>query len=469
LVSRRGSREDAGAEAGDRETALPGRGERVLVFAPHPDDELMGCGGLIQEAMARGAEVHVALMTNGDGAELALIFGERELPLKGEAFIALGRARQEESLAALSAIGLPADHVHFLGYPNNGLAALWRAQHWLRSQPFRSPYTRAASSPYERCFTRGAVYCGEQLLSDVIALLRELKPSAVYVTHPQDLHPDHWASCAFVDFALATLASGASTSLSLAPPRAQSRGGGEDWASGVRVYGYLIHWPHYPSPRRLAPSLPLPPPSDLAGERGSWVLLPLRPRVTERKLRAIRMYRSQRPSLDRLLLDFARANEAFELLSPAEAQEGKPLVWNDEESGRSHLGGAEMRQLWLEVERDLSVRAVLTRAPRKLKKGSYVAIDIRSWDQREAPVIMAVEVGPGDAAKGVRVKGDKVSSLPVAARSIGPGKLEIHGMNLGLAQEECKTFFVSSWGSVHDKTMDPAVISQVGLLSGGGQ
>ena len=40
--------------------------DRVLVFAPHPDDEALGCGGLIQQAVELGAEVRVIFQTDGD-------------------------------------------------------------------------------------------------------------------------------------------------------------------------------------------------------------------------------------------------------------------------------------------------------------------------------------------------------------------------------------------------------------------
>lgn len=40
---------------------------RVLVLAPHPDDETMGCGGTLAR-LARHAEIRVVLVTNGDGA-----------------------------------------------------------------------------------------------------------------------------------------------------------------------------------------------------------------------------------------------------------------------------------------------------------------------------------------------------------------------------------------------------------------
>lgn len=41
---------------------------RVLVLAPHPDDECIGCGGLIATLLARGVPVKVVLVTDGAGA-----------------------------------------------------------------------------------------------------------------------------------------------------------------------------------------------------------------------------------------------------------------------------------------------------------------------------------------------------------------------------------------------------------------
>lgn len=43
------------------------RAESVMVFAPHPDDEVIGCAGVIQQALARGARVTVVDITSGDG------------------------------------------------------------------------------------------------------------------------------------------------------------------------------------------------------------------------------------------------------------------------------------------------------------------------------------------------------------------------------------------------------------------
>lgn len=45
---------------------LPERGQRVLVFSPHPDDETIACGGFIYDSIKNGAEVSVVLVTDGN-------------------------------------------------------------------------------------------------------------------------------------------------------------------------------------------------------------------------------------------------------------------------------------------------------------------------------------------------------------------------------------------------------------------
>ena len=40
----------------------------VLILAPHPDDEALGCGGLIARLCANGNPPHVVIMTGGGGS-----------------------------------------------------------------------------------------------------------------------------------------------------------------------------------------------------------------------------------------------------------------------------------------------------------------------------------------------------------------------------------------------------------------
>lgn len=60
----------------------------ILVLAPHPDDEIFGCGGALALHADAGARLHVVLVTGGDAA--------------GEA-----AARLEESRAAARTLGIP--------------------------------------------------------------------------------------------------------------------------------------------------------------------------------------------------------------------------------------------------------------------------------------------------------------------------------------------------------------------------
>ena len=39
--------------------------ERLLVIAPHPDDEVLGCGGLINKIKSEGGKVYVQILTMG--------------------------------------------------------------------------------------------------------------------------------------------------------------------------------------------------------------------------------------------------------------------------------------------------------------------------------------------------------------------------------------------------------------------
>src|SRR5690606_10231977 len=127
--------------------------DALLVVAPHPDDELIATGLLIQGALAAGARVHVVIATSGDAFGYAgpplirkSLAGRRaEALTRAQARRRLGVTRQNESLSALKQIGLPQEHVTFLGYPDRGLHALWH-RHWVK--PFQSPFTLTARSPY---------------------------------------------------------------------------------------------------------------------------------------------------------------------------------------------------------------------------------------------------------------------------------------------------------------------------------
>lgn len=83
--------------------ALPAR--RLLVLAPHPDDEILGCGGLMAAMLAQGAQVQVVIASDGgQGGDAAV--------------------RERESTAAAQALGSgpAAIELQFWRLPDRGLA-----------------------------------------------------------------------------------------------------------------------------------------------------------------------------------------------------------------------------------------------------------------------------------------------------------------------------------------------------------
>ena len=76
------------------------KNERVLILAPHPDDEVIGCAGVIQQALKAGARVKVVYLTNGDHNELAFIVYEKRIVMRRGEFIHMGQIRQKEAIKA---------------------------------------------------------------------------------------------------------------------------------------------------------------------------------------------------------------------------------------------------------------------------------------------------------------------------------------------------------------------------------
>ena len=61
--------------------------DRILILAPHPDDEAIACAGVIQNALKAGSSLRVAYLTNGDHNQFAFIVFEKRLIFKKEEFI----------------------------------------------------------------------------------------------------------------------------------------------------------------------------------------------------------------------------------------------------------------------------------------------------------------------------------------------------------------------------------------------
>jgi LmbE family N-acetylglucosaminyl deacetylase len=273
----------------------PARRERILVLAPHCDDETLACGGLIAEAVKARAEVRVALATNGDGFHRAAerFLGEIEVPHKD--YLTLAAERQAETLAALSTLGLPGRQVTFLGYPDGGTAHMW-LDHWAPDHPYTSHFTGDSRNPYPNALHPGAPYAARSMIDDLKTLIGGFKPTVIYCPHPNDDHPDHWALYCYTLAALHE----------------------SGMLDQVKLRLYLVHRGRrgeWPVPQGLHPSEPMVPPADLANLGTRWQSLPLTSAIVKRKQRALGQYRSQMLVMRGFMLSFARSTEMFGALS----------------------------------------------------------------------------------------------------------------------------------------------------------
>jgi LmbE family N-acetylglucosaminyl deacetylase len=147
----------------------------ILVFAPHPDDEVIGCAGVIQRALAAGERVRIVFTTNGDGYPKAAsaLLGKAEPSLTADDFARLGETRRREAIAAAGVLGIDESSLVFLGYPDGSMDKV------------PAPYDRAEA---QAGFT---------------SALKDSKPSRVYVTDGADEHADHRVTYRLVKEAVA--------------------------------------------------------------------------------------------------------------------------------------------------------------------------------------------------------------------------------------------------------------------------
>ncbi len=123
----------------------------ILIVAPHPDDETLGCGGAI--ALLRQLNLSVAVLVVSDGTKShpnSLTYPPS----------ALKQLREEESLAALEILGVEPEAVTFWGMPDGAVNSIESHQ------------------ATARCF----VY------------LNNLTPSIIFLPWRKDPHADHRAS-----------------------------------------------------------------------------------------------------------------------------------------------------------------------------------------------------------------------------------------------------------------------------------
>ncbi|MCG3175194.1 MAG: 1D-myo-inositol 2-acetamido-2-deoxy-alpha-D-glucopyranoside deacetylase [Candidatus Omnitrophica bacterium] len=256
--------------------------DRLLVVAPHPDDETLGAGGLLQRARKAGAAVLVLHLTHGENNELSSILHRKKPLMRRKDFIKNGLLRKDEAHRALRLLGYTDDQTVWLGYPDSALLKLWYS-YWNAKRPYRSLLTRISRVPYKDDVGYESDYTADNLLRDVERALLDYRPTHVAVTAPFDANPDHRAAYLFTTAALLNL---------------------RDTLPEPVIYGYLIHAEGATAEARAASA------------RAEWLKLELTPEEVSTKKAAIETYASQIAYKKRFLLSFARDEELYARLAP---------------------------------------------------------------------------------------------------------------------------------------------------------
>lgn len=175
-------------EAGLMPSQLPpiDRQTRLLVIAPHPDDETIATGQLIQRVRRAGGSVRVLVLTGGDNNPWPQRWLERRLRVGPRERARWAARRRQELSLALAALGLAEQDWRSLGWPDLGMTDALRSD-------------------------------APTMLATLEAELAGFRPGLVIVPDLADRHPDHGAGHVLVRLALAR------------------------WGQPHHLLGYLIH------------------------------------------------------------------------------------------------------------------------------------------------------------------------------------------------------------------------------------
>jgi len=285
----------------DNINSILSKGKKVLILAPHQDDEALMCSGVISHSINNGADVKLGVITNGDKK------GKKR-----------GLIRIRETITAMEYLGISSSNIHFFGYGdtekngNSFMNRLYNAAADTTLVPsYASSQTYSTPEAPEYHFTRFGVhgsYDRATFRQDLNSFIKEYNPDYIFVTSLYDSHPDHFILYKFTVEAIINIKQ-------LQPEFSPI------------IYEYLIHshdgdddWPARNDKNSVLESFSKPATLETHtlldwGQRETF-LVPIEMQTASRsknkKYAAISKYRSQRPSANnRYLYSYVKKDEIF--------------------------------------------------------------------------------------------------------------------------------------------------------------
>jgi len=289
-------------------------GERLLILAPHPDDESLSAAGLAHRVINNGGSVRSVVVTAGDAYVEAIQRDLGRTNLKPTDFLKYGEERLEESRQAAKVLGNGSIRVDLLGFSDGSIYSML-VSHWNSSNPDKSGFTGFSHVPYREAEDRGEAQDGKALRHRLVKILNETQPTLIAFPDVMENDSDHAGLGMFTLLAI------------------------NDWLEQPqhltftpRLLAYLIHWQQgWPSGSDANVQLnlsnePLFLPDDLPlrGHRRTCFEL----NVLERNLKhnTLAQYQTQQRAMGAFLEAFVRRNECFTLLKTTDSQDIKNVV-----------------------------------------------------------------------------------------------------------------------------------------------
>jgi LmbE family N-acetylglucosaminyl deacetylase len=294
------------AESPQTLDALLSPNTRLMVVSPHPDDETLGAGGLIQRVLGSGGAVKVVFMTSGDGYPEGVEMEEHISHPTAQDFREYGMERQEEAVRVLETLGMKKKDVIFLGFPDGGLCSILSKYPSDDGPDYQSPFTLEDRPPPPDVILPNTEYNAEDLERAINQEMTDFRPTLLATTHPRDQHPDHHSTYFFVKEALQAL-----------EKRKPS------WKP--QLLTFLIHFGQWPLDGGGGTGSRLYPPQGFPEKDIEWSSFPLSPEEVDMKRRALLQYHTQMLIMGRYLLSFARGNELFSFDRPRSEREVEEL------------------------------------------------------------------------------------------------------------------------------------------------
>jgi LmbE family N-acetylglucosaminyl deacetylase len=293
-----------------------GNGERLLVLAPHPDDESLSAAGLIQQVLQNGGTVRSTVVTSGDAYVGAVMQDSGKRNPSAADYLNFGEKRLEESRRAAEVLGHGFVQLDLLGFSDGSIYSAL-VSHWRRNNPMRSEFTGFDHVPYGQAEDRGFAQDGQDLLNELVAILRDTKPTIIAFPDVMENDSDHAGLGMFTLLAVHHWLQQYPT------PHPQPK-----------LLAYLIHWQHgWPTGSNWGipqdwSDQPLSLPSDLPLRGHSRACVALSPAQVGLKRTALAEYKTQQRIMGDFLSAFVRSSECFTLLKPNDGNRIEQVLAN---------------------------------------------------------------------------------------------------------------------------------------------